>query len=199
MESRAIDRSIAFFLPAAVALTVAAGIAFLAVQQDLRIGANDVPQQLAEDAVAALDSGADPTTVVAAKPVSIERSLAPFVVVYGPDGHVLATDGTLDGRPPALPPGVLQSAQDTGRDAVTWQPRSGVRVATVAIPWAGGTVVAGRSLRAIESRIDSIQLLVLLPAAERSPNRSIPAAKQPRANAPTRPISSFLISSSLHC
>ena len=162
MEIRAIDRSIAFFLPAAAAMTIAAGIGFLAVQQDLRIGANDVPQQLAEDAVAALDSGADPTTVVAAKPVPIEASLAPFVVVYGADGRVLATDGTLDDRPPALPPGVLQSAKDTGRDAVTWQPRSGVRVATVALPWAGGTVVAGRSLRAIESRIESIQLLVLL-------------------------------------
>jgi hypothetical protein len=162
MEMRTIDRSIAFFLPAAAALTIAAGIAFLAVQQDLRIGANDVPQQLAEDAVAALDSGADPTTVVTASPVAIDTSLAPFVVVYGPDGGVLATDGTLDGRPPALPSGVLRSAKDTGRDTVTWQPRAGVRVATVAIPWAGGTVVAGRSLRAIESRIESIQLLALL-------------------------------------
>ena len=45
---------------------------------------------------------------------------------------------------------------------MTWQPRSGVRVATVAIPWTGGTVVAGRSLRAIETRIESIQLLALL-------------------------------------
>ena len=68
MEMRTIDRSIAFFLPAAAALTIAVGIAFLAVQQDLRIGANDVPQQLAEDAVAALDGGADPTTVVTGGP-----------------------------------------------------------------------------------------------------------------------------------
>ena len=159
---RTIDRSIAFFLPAAAALTIAAGIAFLAVQQDLRVGANDVPQQLAEDAVAALDGGADPGTIVTASPVAIDTSLAPFVVVYGPAGGVLATSGTLDGRPPALPAGVLRSAKDTGRDAVTWQPRSGVRVATVAMPWTGGTVVAGRSLRAIETRIEAIQLLALL-------------------------------------
>jgi hypothetical protein len=157
-----VKRSAAFFLPAAAVLTVAAGLSFLVVQQVLRIGANDVPQQLAEDAVAALDGGAAPSTIVGSSQVQIGSSLAPFVVVYGNDGAVLATNGSLDGRPPALPGGVLRAAHESGRDAVTWQPRAGVRVATVALPWSGGTVVAGRSLRFIETRIESIQLLVLV-------------------------------------
>jgi hypothetical protein len=152
-------RVAALFLPSAAALTIAAGLTFLAVQQDLRIGANDVPQQIAEDGVAALNGGAAPAVVVGAGSVPIESSLAPFVAVFDGQGTLLATNGSLDGKPPAPPSGVLRSAQASGRDAVTWQPREGVRIALVALPWNGGTVIAGRSLRVVESRIDAIQIL----------------------------------------
>jgi hypothetical protein len=153
-------RVAALFLPAAAALTMAAGLTFLAVQQDLRIGANDLPQQLAEDGVAALNGGAAPATVVGSGSVPIESSLAPFVAVFDGQGTLLATNGSLDGKPPAPPIGVLRSARASGRDAVTWQPQAGVRIALVALPWNGGTVVAGRSLRVIESRIDALQVLM---------------------------------------
>lgn len=159
MRTPILRRAAAFFLPAAATLTIAAFLAFVAVQQDLRIGANDLPQRLAEDGVAALDGGSGPAVVAGAPPVSIESSLDPFVAVFDAKGTLLATNGSLAGRPPAPPIGVL-SAGATGRDAVTWQPKPGVRVALVALPWKGGTVVAGRSLRAIESRIDAIQVLV---------------------------------------
>ena len=43
---------------------------------------------------------------------------------------------------------------------MTWQPQSGVRVAQVSVPWSGGTVLAGRSLREVERRIDQLLLLV---------------------------------------
>lgn len=153
-------RVAALFLPAAAALTIAGGLTFLAVQQDLRIGANDVPQQLAEDGVAALNRGAEPAAVVGSGSVLIDSSLAPFVAVFDGQGTLLATSGSLDGKPPAPPIGVLRSAQANGRDAVTWQPRTGVRIALVALPWKGGAVVAGRSLRVVESRIDAIQVLM---------------------------------------
>jgi hypothetical protein len=153
-------RVAALFLPAAAALTMAAGLTFLAVQQDLRIGANDLPQQLAEDGVAALNGGAAPATVVGSGSVPIESSLAPFVAVFDGQGTLLATNGSLDGEAPAPPIGVLRSARASGRDAVTWQPQAGVRIALVALPWNGGTVVAGRSLRVIESRIDALQVLI---------------------------------------
>jgi hypothetical protein len=153
-------RAVAFFLPAAAALTIGVLLAFAAVQQDLRIGANDLPQQLAEDGVAALDGGSGPAVVAGTPSVSIESSLDPFVAVFDANGTLLATNGSLAGRPPAPPIGVLRSAQATGRDAVTWQPAAGVRVALVVLPWKGGTIVAGRSLRVIESRIDAIQVLI---------------------------------------
>ena len=162
MTSPTIRRTVAFFLPAAATLTLAVGLAYVAVQQDLRIGANDVPQQLAEDGARALDAGAEPTSVVGPGRVPIETSLAPFVAVYDGQGTLLASSGSLDGRPPAVPIGVLRSAQTTGRDAVTWQPREGVRAALVVLPWHGGTIAAGRSLRVIETRIDAIGALMAL-------------------------------------
>ena len=162
MRSLTIRRAFALFLPTAAAFTIAVGITYLAVQQDLRIGANDLPQQLAEDGARALDGGADPATLAGPTTVPIEASLAPFVAVFDPQGKLLASSGSLDGKPPSPPAGVLQSAQATGRDAVSWQPRSGVRVALVVLPWRGGTVAAGQSLRVIETRIDAIGALVVL-------------------------------------
>ena len=95
--------------------------------------------------------------------VDIAGSLSPFIVVYDKNGAALASDGLLDGRPPMLPAGVLEAATATGRDAVTWQPREGVRVATVTIPWDGGTVTAGRSLRLVEER-ESAEMLIVAAA-----------------------------------
>ena len=134
----------------------------LAVQQDLRIGANDLPQQLAEDAARALDAGAQPAAVIPDGMIPIDLSLAPFVAVYGADGRVVVSNGTLAGGPPMPPRGVLDYAIAHGRDAITWQPRDGVRQAIVVLPWRGGTVVAGQSLRVIETRIEAIEALVLV-------------------------------------
>ena len=91
---------------------------------------------------------------------AIETSLAPFTAVYDEQGTLLASNGSLDGKAPVVPLGVLRSARATGRDAVTWQPRAGVRVALVVLPWHGGTIAAGRSLRVIETRIDAIGALM---------------------------------------
>ncbi len=153
-------RAIAIFLPCAVLATALCGLVYVVAQQDLRTGANAPQQQIAEDTAAKLDAGADPVSVVGATSLDISRSLATFLVVHDVAGAVLATDGTLDGSAPRVPRGVLDSARATGRDAVTWQPRPGVRIATVTVPWTGGTVLAGRSLRIVEQRVDALGLLV---------------------------------------
>lgn len=152
--------AILVFLPLALLATGLAGLVYLVAQQDGRWLANEPQVQLAEDAAARLDAGGAPGDQVGPASVDIARSLAPFVVVYGTAGTILATDGTLDGQPPAVPAGVLASARATGRDAVTWQPRPGVRIATVTVPWNGGTVLAGRSLRLVEEHADSLELIV---------------------------------------
>jgi hypothetical protein len=82
------------------------------------------------------------------------------VVSHQSIGAVLVTDGVLDGHDPIPPAGVLEGARQHPPDTVTWQPRSGVRIAQVSVPWRGGTVLAGRSLREVEQRIDQLVLLV---------------------------------------
>lgn len=152
--------AILVFLPLAVLATGLAGLVYLVAQQDGRWLANEPQVQLAEDAAARLDAGGRPGDQVGPVPVDIARSLAPFVVVYGTAGTILATDGTLDGQSPEVPPGVLDSARTSGRNAVTWQPRDGVRIATVTVPWSGGTVLAGRSLRLVEDEASRLELVV---------------------------------------
>jgi hypothetical protein len=155
-------RFLVAFLPAAVAGTIACLIVAVAVQQDLRQGADDPQHQLAEDAVARLDAGAEPSDVVGPASVTVETSLAPFVVVYDPTGKVLAGGGTLGGSVPVPPLGVLETATLDGIDRVTWQPRSSVRLATVVLPWRNGTVLAARSLRRVEDVESASQTLVFI-------------------------------------
>ena len=170
MDRETIGRAAALFLPAALVLTVACGVTYVSVQQVLRGGANDPQVQLAEDGAAALTAGAGPESLVGAGSavvglagagvVDVATSLAPFVVVYDAAGAPLASNGRLDGTLPVPPVGVLRAAAGSGRNAVTWQPRSGVRIATVTVPWSGGTVLAGRSLRVVEEREDLALVLV---------------------------------------
>jgi len=156
-----IRRLLALFLPSAGVGVLACLIAFALVQQDLRQGADDPQHELAEDAVAVLDTGASPASLVTGPRVDIATSLDPFVAVYDPSGAVLATNGILDGRPPVPPAGVLATAAVAGMDTVTWQPRAGVRSAIVVLRWSGGTVLVGRSLRRVEEMVSKIQGLAL--------------------------------------
>lgn len=153
-------RAVALFLPAAAVLTVACLLLAVGLQQVLRQGADDPQTQMAEDAARALDAGAVPATLVTSSKVDTALSLAPFMAVYDRSGTVLATDATLDGSAPRPPVGVLETARSAGIDKVTWQPRAGVRIAAVVVPWGGGTVLAGRSLRIVEERVSQLQVMV---------------------------------------
>lgn len=160
MPRAALRRALALFLPVAALATLTCGLVYLVAQQELRQGANEPQVRIAGDAARALDAGARPGSVVGQAKVDVALSLAPFVIVHDAGGRVLATDGVLDGGDPVLPPGVLSTARASGEDRVTWQPREGVRVATVTVPWSGGTVTAGRSLREVERQEDRLLLLV---------------------------------------
>jgi hypothetical protein len=150
------------WLPLAVVATVLAGTAFTIGQQILRSGANDPQVQLAEDAAAELQAGANPTDVLPSAHIDIASSLAPWVMVYGPDRRQLAGSARLDGKVVEYATSVLDNAPAGGRrDEVTWQPRSGVRAATVVVGFKGGWVVAGRSLRLVEEREDLVAQLAI--------------------------------------
>jgi hypothetical protein len=152
-------RALAFFLPVAVLATLCCGLVYAAVQQDLRMGANSPQLQLAEDAARALDAGAPTTTLVGSSKVDVAISLDPFIVIFDPAGKVLATDGQLDGHDPIPPLGVLDAGRQNPPNEVTWEPRAGVRLASVTVPWNGGTVLAGRSLREVERQEDNVLVI----------------------------------------
>lgn len=161
--------AVAVFLPLAVLATCVLGTVYAVVQNGLRTGADELPLTLAIDAGARLDAGTAPATVVASAAwagtasVDVAGSLSPFIVVFDGGSKVLATNAQLDGADPVPPAGVMATATVATPNRVTWQPRPGVRVATVTVRWSGGTVLVGRSLREVERRED--QVLVLVAAA----------------------------------
>lgn len=151
------------WLPIAVAVSAVMGMAYLAVQQNYRNGLDDPQLQLATDGATRLDAGASPASLATSPTIDADKSLAPFVIVFGSGDDVLASGATLGGNTPKPPIGVLATARSKGANRVTWQPQPGVRIASVSAAASDGRVVlAGRNMRAVESRIDQLTAITAL-------------------------------------
>jgi hypothetical protein len=149
-----LDISRRSIVPAAVS-TIICLLVYVTVQQSLRTGANDPQIQMAEDAAHALERGDAIDKVVPAGTVEIERSLAPFLMIYDAGGHAIAGSGALRGQAAAPPAGVFSFVRQNGEERVTWQPERGVRLAAVVIATSAkpaAFVLAARSLREVETR-----------------------------------------------
>ncbi len=140
------------FLPFAVVISAFCALAYATVQQAYRQGANDPQIQMANDAADALADGASAQSLLPASHVSIAKSLSPFLIFYDAQGNVTGSSAVLDGQTPELPAGVLDSTRKLGEDRVTWQPREGVRIASVVVSYKDGFVLAGRNMREVEAR-----------------------------------------------
>src|SRR5207248_7857991 len=146
------------WLPIAAAVTVLSGTVYVVAQQDLRTGANDPQVQMAEDA-----ASQGVTVAAAGMPlVDMKTSLAPWILVYGPDRREVGGSARLDGKLPDFPITAFDHAPVGGRDEITWQPEPGVRAATVIVGFKGGWVVAGRSLKVVEERAKLMLELCML-------------------------------------
>ena len=145
----------------AVILVVIFGTMYALVQQDLRQSANDPQVQLAYDAASRLASGATPDSLVPEKS-DVTSSLAPFLVIYDKTGKAVAGSGTLDGVFPVMPLGVLQAADREGYHAVTWQPKSNVRLASATVAGKDYYVVSARSLYLVEKREEQTGILATI-------------------------------------
>jgi hypothetical protein len=140
--------------------TVLAVFLYAIPQQVLRLGANDPQVAMAGDAAARLEQGQSPTdTVNATTIIDISRSLSPFVIAYDDAGTPLASQAQLHGQTPVPPRGVLDYVRSHGEERISWQPLrtagERVRIAAVVERVGGahpGFVLAGRSLREVESR-----------------------------------------------
>ena len=161
MRSTLARRALALFLLPAALITITVALVYGTVQQVYRTSANDPQLQAATEAAHWLDTGVSPRAVTGMGSVDLAWSLATHVSVYDPRGRVLASTARLGGAVPVPPIGVLDTARSQGKNVLTWQPETGVRVAAVVVPWHGGTVLVGRSLGPIEDRETVLELFAL--------------------------------------
>jgi hypothetical protein len=139
----------------AVVLTVMGFAAALTVQQMLRRGANQPQLDMAAWYAGKIAAGEAPGNVVPTGYVDLDRSLQPFVIYYDDQGKPAHGTGYLDQQLPTPPAGVFNFVRSHGNENVTWQPRAGVRIASVMQRVGGkgsGFVLAGRSLRLVEEQ-----------------------------------------------
>jgi hypothetical protein len=137
----------------ALVITLLCGVIFGVSHQIYRSIANDPQTQLSEDMANYLSSGKEVMDVMPKLDVDIAKNSVWFLSIYKESGEVLASNAKLEGQTPVLPNGVLENAKQKGQNRVTWEPAAGVRIAAVVTPYNGGYVLAGRSLREIDSRI----------------------------------------------
>lgn len=157
---------LSLFIHHALVLTLIFGTIYAIVQQNYRMSANDPQIQIAEDASSDLSNGILPARLTATTTIrDIAVSISPFLVVYDDSEKAVAWSGTLDGKPPELPAGVLDYVRANGEDRVTWQPYSAshpdVRIAAVVERFSGnkpGFVLVGRSLREVEIRESQLMI-----------------------------------------
>jgi len=145
-------------------ITLIFGATYATVQQTYRTAANDPQIQIARDINARLQQGKSVETFLA-DTIDIDRSLSTFVTLCDADGKPVRSSGDLDGHMPELPAGVFEFAKSHGEHRVTWQPRTGVRMAMVIISSNSspiGFVAAGRSLQEVEIRERDLVMMIFL-------------------------------------
>ena len=133
--------------------------AYTLVQQSTRLTANDLPLATAEAARYQLASGKSAQSILPPTITDLRTDSTVFVIVVDGSQKVVASSATLDNNPNTLPPaGVFNNTKLHGSDSFTWQPESGVRLATEVLTYTDGKstgyVVAGQSLSQAEHRID---------------------------------------------
>ena len=147
----------------AAAVTLLCFLVYIIAQQNFRQSANDPQFQLAQDAVNSINKGADPRSLTGTQQLDLASTLSPYVLIYDGNGNAFGNNITLDGQIPKPPAGALSEARNNGINSVTWQPRPGVREATVMMgTHKGYVVVAGRSLQTTEDHIARLGAQVLL-------------------------------------
>lgn len=152
---------ISLFIILAFIIVFFCGLIILTVQSTLRLSANDPQVQISESSANMLAEGVDITPYLPEQSSDISKSLATFIIVYNDAQEATISSAVLDGETPELPKGVLDFAMENGQNRVTWEPKAGIRIASVITKYDGGYVLAGRSLREVEYRKNMISIKVI--------------------------------------
>lgn len=153
------------WLPLAFVVTVIIGFVFIGLQQHIRQEA-DYPQvQLAQDIATDLFRNQNPSVSLVAS-VDIEKSLAPFVILYDSNGKAVEGTGKLNGALAQIPSGILEHTRNKTEHRQTWQPTKAARIATVIRYYQNsqqaGFVLAGRNMREVEKQMSSLLFLIAI-------------------------------------
>jgi hypothetical protein len=145
------------------AATIVLGAAYLMVQQEARLSANEGPTAAAESAKSQLQSGKTPAVIVGLDKTDVKHSYQTFIIITDDKNKVLASSAQLNGKTPIPPIGVIENARKYGFNTVTWQPENDVRLATYVTTYksekGSGVIIAGKSLKLTEDRIGKITLI----------------------------------------
>ena len=148
------------FIGIAIILTGIFLTVYTVSQQAYRMSANDPQIQLAEDTVNQLNNGLLPKSLAMPQKIDLEKSIAPFIIIYDIAGQPLVSSASLNSQTPILPQGVFDYVKKYGEDRLTWQPASTVREAIVVKSFNAGFVLAGRSLLEVEKRESQLTYMV---------------------------------------
>ena len=143
-------------------VTFTCSIVYLTSQQSLRLGANGLPSQLAVETSIKLKEGQIVKSVIPVQKVDISKSLNTFVMIFDKNKNLIDTSGIMGESMPKYPEGVLDNVDKNGENRVTWQPKTELRFATVAIKFNNGYIVAAQPLFETEKLIESIGNVILL-------------------------------------
>jgi len=139
------------------AATLVLGTAYAMVQQSTRLSANDLPTTTAQSVKHDLEQGAAPGEAVPQMKTDLRRDNSVFVIITDGSRHIQASSTELDGKAPLPPVGTFDFTATHGQDHFTWQPASGVRMATEMMSYGktpnDGFIITGHSLKPFEDRV----------------------------------------------
>lgn len=149
----------------AIILTASFVLTEVVVQQSYRQSANDPQIQIANDAMLALQSSAAILDLIPKQRVQIDLSLKEFLIIYDTEGNPIAGNGYIGEKLLVVPEGVFEAAKTTGENRVTLEPKPGIRIAAVVVPFVGreanGYALSGRNIREVEARENNLYTTVL--------------------------------------
>jgi hypothetical protein len=149
-----------FWVVVAFLVTFTSLLVYVTAQQVLRLGANEMPAELAAETSINLENSKSPLDAVPAEITDISKSPGTFAMVFDKDKNLIASSAVMGIDEPAYPREVLDYVDKNGEDRVTWQPQKGLRFATIAVKAGDKYIVAGRSLKETEKLIATIGKLV---------------------------------------
>jgi hypothetical protein len=136
------------------------GAAYGMAQQSTRLSADDLPLTTAQSARQELLAGSDAKDVIPNLKTNLRSDQTVFMIITDDSQHVLASSASLDGQTPLPPKGVFVFTQQHGTDHFTWEPSTGVRLATRVLKYSApdsnkGFIITGQSLQPYEDRIST--------------------------------------------